>query len=372
GLQAQTPDAEEIQREGSTLHIQCPYAAQTTYQDPKAWCLIRDREYEVLAEVMYTPHLNTRQVTMGRVTIEDNPMLRTVSITMADLQAEDSNRYSCVYRPYSYTYNYVPLKTISLTVFKELHRWELDSFSVRCKYSALVYSTDTKAWCRRSQASCNIWVTTNHLSSWPNNKALEGRVWIQDDTWERTVTITMQKLQARDTGVYWCALYRNFRLSRIMEVRLSVSKIVPFFGHCLVNGLCQHHAGLPSNIGKPLCSPGFSSNIDTFILSGVLSIIFILALISSIILYVRWHKQPKRRGNGQAEAIYEKPEDIAQLGSTERIESPKDDSEDLKYATINFKSQLSPEDTIYCNVEPSQAHRKPENEDVEYAIIAFK
>ncbi|KFO84804.1 hypothetical protein N320_01439, partial [Buceros rhinoceros silvestris] len=111
---------------------------------------------------------------------------------------------------------------------------------------------------------------------------------------------------------------------------------------------------------------------DTFILSGVLSIIFILALISSIILYVRWRKQPKRRGNGQAEAIYEKPEDIAQPGSTERVGSPKDDSEDLKYATLNLKSQLSPEDTLYCNIEPGQARRKPKDEEVEYAVIALK
>lgn len=55
---------------------------------------------------------------MGRVTIEDNPMLRTVSITMTDLQAEDSDTYSCAYRPYSHIDNYVQLKTISLNVFQ--------------------------------------------------------------------------------------------------------------------------------------------------------------------------------------------------------------------------------------------------------------
>ncbi|KFV16248.1 hypothetical protein N339_08696, partial [Pterocles gutturalis] len=120
-------------------------------------------------------------------------------------------------------------------------------------------------------------------------------------------------------------------------------------------------------------SPGFSSNVKTFILLlGVLSVLFILALISLIILCVRRHKQLKRRGTREAEDIYEKPEDIAQLDSAERMESPKDDSEDLKYVTLNFKSQLSLEDPLYCNVEPSQTHRKPEDESVEYAIIALK
>lgn len=54
------------------------------------------------------------------------------------------------------------------------------------------------------------------------------------------------------------------------------------------------------------------------------------------------------------------------------MESPKDDSKDVKYITLNFKSQLSPEDPLYCNVEPSQAHGKPKDENVEYATIALK
>lgn len=93
---------------------------------------------------------------------------------------------------------------------------------MQCKYSTSVYST--KAWCRRDQSNCKIWVTTKGFASWTNKKALEGKVWMQDNTWERTVTITMQKLQARDTGVYWCAFYTSSHVSRIMEVRLSVSK----------------------------------------------------------------------------------------------------------------------------------------------------
>ncbi|KFQ01749.1 hypothetical protein N329_05215, partial [Haliaeetus albicilla] len=120
-------------------------------------------------------------------------------------------------------------------------------------------------------------------------------------------------------------------------------------------------------------TPAPSSNVNNFILlSGVLSILFILALTSLITLCIKRHKQLKRRGNRQAEDIYDKPEGIGQLDSTERMESPKDDSKDVKYITLNFKSRLSPEDPLYCNVEPSQAHRKPKDENVEYATIALK
>ncbi|KFU96728.1 hypothetical protein M959_13728, partial [Chaetura pelagica] len=108
------------------------------------------------------------------------------------------------------------------------------------------------------------------------------------------------------------------------------------------------------------------------LLSVVLSLLFILVLISLITLCVRRHKQLKRRGTRQAEDIYDKPEDTAQLDSTERMESPKVDSKDLQYVTLNFKSQLSPEDPVYCNVDSSKTHRKPKDENVEYATIALK
>lgn len=109
-----------------------------------------------------------------------------------------------------------------LCCFAELHRQELDSLAVQCKYGASEYGT--KAWCRRDQTRCKIWATTDDFLSWTNKKALEGRVWMQDNPQQRTVTITMQKLQARDTGVYWCVLYTSAHPSRIMEVKLSVSK----------------------------------------------------------------------------------------------------------------------------------------------------
>ncbi|NXQ95180.1 TRML2 protein, partial [Sagittarius serpentarius] len=257
-LQAQTPHAEERLSEGSSLSIQCPYTARANYWDQKAWCHMRGGQCEPLAETIYpTRYPHTNQATNGKVTIEDNPMHRTVSITMTNLQAEDSGTYFCVY--HSGSNRYLPLKKISLNVFKVL-------------------------------AGTTLSGTAGTSQATPSAN-----------------------------------------------------------------------------------TPAPSSNVNTFILlSGILSILFILALISAVTLCVRRHKQLKRKGNRQAEDIYDKPEDTAQLDSTERMESPKDDSKDLKYVTLNFKSRLSPEDPLYCNVEPSQAHRKPKDEDVEYASIALK
>lgn len=107
----------------------------------------------------------------------------------------------------------------------ELNKHELDRLSVRCPYSTLGYSTGTKAWCRKEgQSECTVVARTDYPSTRRNSRALADRTLIQDNTWNRTVTITMEKLQARDSGVYWCATYRGSHLMEKMEVRLSVSK----------------------------------------------------------------------------------------------------------------------------------------------------
>ncbi|PKU36018.1 polymeric immunoglobulin receptor-like [Limosa lapponica baueri] len=189
GLQARTPDAEERRSEGSTLYIQCPYTAQTDYQQKKAWCRVKDDECKPLVETTNpTPHPYTNKATKGNVTIADDCLYESVSITMTNLQAEDSGTYSCAH-------------------------------------------------------------LSNGNSIGSNN--------------------CVRYCKAKSSNPFW---------------QLPTTK----------------------------------------------------------------------------------------LDRTERTESPKNDSEDLQYVTLNHKFQLSPEAPLYCNVEPSQAHRKPNDENVEYAVVALK
>ncbi|NWX22501.1 CLM5 protein, partial [Aegotheles bennettii] len=365
GLHAQAAEDVERHPEGSTLFLRCPYTSYTGDQDKKFWCRMRDARCDTLVETTY-PIQDPYRIwaTKGNVTIEDNLVDRTVYITMTNLQLEDSGTYSCAYYAYN-GYPYV-LKTILLIVFKELHRTELDSLSVQCQYGAFVQSTDVKVWCRGdARPACEILVRTPYSSTRGNSK--DSRASIQDDTKNRMITITMQKLQAQDTGLYWCATYKQTRPNPILAVMLSVSKIVA--GTTLPGAAGTNQSTSSDNTPAP------SSNVDNFIiLIVVLSILFILVLISLITLGVKWCKQPKRRGTRQAEETYEEPENTANLDSTGGMEDHKDDSNDLKYATLNFKSQLRPalrpEDPLYSNVGPSQTRGKPAVENVEYATIA--
>uniref|UniRef100_A0A8C3PLH4 Ig-like domain-containing protein n=1 Tax=Calidris pygmaea TaxID=425635 RepID=A0A8C3PLH4_9CHAR len=118
GLQAQAPEAEERRSEGSSLYIHCPYTAQTGHQQKKAWCRMRGDKCEPLVETSGGPttYPYTTEATKGKIKIVDNRNYETVSITMTNLQAEDSGTYSCAHR--SNSNQYIPFRTISLIVSK--------------------------------------------------------------------------------------------------------------------------------------------------------------------------------------------------------------------------------------------------------------
>eukprot|EP00075_Anas_platyrhynchos_P011410 XP_027300663.1 CMRF35-like molecule 1 isoform X3 [Anas platyrhynchos] len=366
GLQAQTRE-ELSQREGSNLSVLCPYPAEGDYREMKSWCHWIDQECQpqvVTVGTTIVPY--TVRASQGYITIQDDPIHRNFSITMTDLRAEDSGTYYCAYRKGQQSY--VPLKWISLNVFKELHKLELDSLSVQCPYHDLGYRSVRKAWCRYpgQTGRCERVVSTDTTYTWSISKGKKGRASIWDDPQEMTITITMEKLQAQDSGVYWCALYRtyaSFPFTRIMEVRLSVAKRPAATTLSVTTGTSQNY--------RPGNSTQAGQGVGTYIIiSTVLHLLLIPVVIILITSCIRHHRKLKRRGNRQAEDIYEKPEDTTQLESTERMETPKDDSKDLKYVTLDFKSQRSPEESLYCNVEPDQAPKNPKDENVEYAIIA--
>lgn len=97
--------------------------------------------------------------------------------------------------------------------------------SVQCQYRAADYWHVSKAWCKEGATKpCIVLVDTKMKSSGNRRARQQDRVTIQDDTQQGIVTITMEKLQVQDSGVYWCALYEQSHLTRMVEVTLNVSK----------------------------------------------------------------------------------------------------------------------------------------------------
>ncbi|NXO12854.1 CLM9 protein, partial [Oriolus oriolus] len=248
-LQGQTPDAER-RREGDTLYVRCPYTAQIADQQIPIWYWCR-LVGQTCQELAWTYSQQRLQSADRKITIEDDGTSKTVSVTVTDLKAEDSGTYFCAYR----ASGYVPLRTISLNVFRG---------------------------------------SSPKVASPPPAPAL--------------TLIPKEEAECSDMNSF-------------------------------------------------------------LILSMVLLILLIVAVVTSITLCVKYSKLLERTGNREAEDTSDRAEGTAQPGSTGRRESSQDDSKGPAYINLDLQSQPSPEDPLYCNVEPSQAHRNPQ--DVEYAIIAF-
>ncbi|NWW35013.1 CLM8 protein, partial [Panurus biarmicus] len=234
-------------------------------------------------------------------------------------------------------------------------RREGDTLYIKCPYTAETEVWDTKYWCLLINKGCQELLRAYNGGG---KKSEDGRTTIKDDTSSKTVSITITDLKAEDSGTYFCVVYGAYKQYVMLWTSLNVFK-----AHIL-----DVFQG-PSNM--QLRSQATSlSNENTFVtLSVVLLILLLLALITSIALGVRLYKLMGRTGNREAEDTSDRAEGTAQPDSTGRRGSSQDDSKGLAYINLDVQSHPSPEDPLYCNVEPSQAHRNPPR--VEYAVIAF-
>ncbi|XP_032058902.1 natural cytotoxicity triggering receptor 2 [Aythya fuligula] len=292
GLQAQIP-GELSQREGSNLSVLCPYLAEDEYRELKSWCRWTDERCQPQVEINGTrTYTYTERAREGHITIQGDPINRNFSITMTDLQVEDSGTYYC-----AYSQSYVLLKRISLNVFKEFHKLELDSLSVQCPYHDLGFHSERKAWCRYAgqNGTYDLMVSTDTNYTRGISKGKKGRAWIQDDTQERTITITMEKLQAQDSGMYWCALYMPQTppiFTRIMEVRLSVAKRPAATTLSVTTGTSQNYP--PGNSTQP--------HLWSFTLQALLGFFINKVLVILLLVFLqrrgRCRKEKRRAAEG--------------------------------------------------------------------------
>ncbi|XP_034624690.1 polymeric immunoglobulin receptor-like [Trachemys scripta elegans] len=251
----------ESRVEGQSLVVECYYSTWYYSGSEKAWCQLRDEKCSPIVNTSYTSSRRYQtRVTSGRAMIEDDTHNGIITITMEKLQVQDSGLYWCArYDPPNTLF---PLRTIKLDVFKvqEYDAMEGRSLSVQCPYNTQDYK-EKKAWCRRTvQNECDVLVNTDHR--YYQNRAQKGKARIRDDSQKGIVTITMEKLQVDDAGVYWCVCYEPPRLYRIIEVKLAVAKATS-----------TSDVGVTSSTGHThLITPADSSYLDsksTFLWLGV-------------------------------------------------------------------------------------------------------
>ncbi|NXE69693.1 TRML4 protein, partial [Calcarius ornatus] len=227
-------------------------------------------------------------------------------------------------------------------------RWEGDTLYIQCPYASWTNGQQTKYWCLLENGRCKELVDTY----WKPSQ--DGRIQINDDTTAKTVSITMTGLKAEDSGTYFCAIY-NYNSRTYIQLR-SISLVV-FRGEYLYPTQSQRFVPQAQGRAHPIMgSPTALPN-----------------LLRQSFSWISPHLNPlilsHCKGIREAEDTSDRAEGTAQPGSNGRRESSQDGSKGPAYINLDVQSPPSPEDPLYCNVEPSQAPRNPQH--VEYAIIAF-
>uniref|UniRef100_A0A8C8S367 Ig-like domain-containing protein n=1 Tax=Pelusios castaneus TaxID=367368 RepID=A0A8C8S367_9SAUR len=107
---------------------------------------------------------------------------------------------------------------------QEYSATEGQTLSLACPYNSPDDKEAKKAWCRWTVPNkCDVLVDTDYWYGY-QNRAQNGRATIEDDTQKGVVTITMEKLQEDDSGLFSCARYDPPSLHRIVDVKLTVTK----------------------------------------------------------------------------------------------------------------------------------------------------
>ncbi|NWI36235.1 TRML2 protein, partial [Picathartes gymnocephalus] len=229
-------------------------------------------------------------------------------------------------------------------------RREGDTLHIQCPYPAWVGGSETKYWCHLTDERCPELVRTYYEHM---RQSRDGKIKIKDDSTARTVSINMTDLKAENSGTYLCVHYSTGNVIKTISLNVYKAHVLAVFQG-------------PSST-QPRSQATSLSDGNTFIvLSVVLLILLLLALLTSTALGVRLYRLLARTGNREAEDTSDRPEGTAQPG---RRESSQDDRKGPAYINLNVQPHPSPEDPLYCNVEPSQAHRNSQH--VEYTVIAF-
>ncbi|NXC91533.1 CLM7 protein, partial [Cercotrichas coryphoeus] len=226
-------------------------------------------------------------------------------------------------------------------------RREGDTLYIQCPYALWGVEREIKYWCLLKDGRYQ-----SVLCTYSGSQNKDKRIQIKDNTTNKTVSITMTDLKAEDSGTYFCA-YHNYQYGISTYIPIRMISLTVFKGEYLY----------------PTQSQAFSSESTFIIVTVVLLILLLLALITSTALGVRYYKLLARTGMWSWAVPAGPSPTAAQPGSPGSRESSQDDSKGSGYINLDVQSHPSPEDPLYCNVEPSQAPRNPPC--VEYAVIAF-
>uniref|UniRef100_A0A8C8GXK0 Ig-like domain-containing protein n=1 Tax=Oncorhynchus tshawytscha TaxID=74940 RepID=A0A8C8GXK0_ONCTS len=193
GANASLMDSQVTLYRGQSLSALCPYD-QRYKEDVKYWCRMK-------GELDCTTIVRTDfPLRRGDVSITDDPSQHVFTVTMQNLQIQDTGEYVCTVD------NGRNNGSISVTdCFPDV--------SVRSNMVSGKEGNSTTAECLHSDImddSEKMWWNGKPAGNWSSCLTAEGERVSQDrmdliiNTWSRTFTVTMRHLEMNDNDWYWC------------------------------------------------------------------------------------------------------------------------------------------------------------------------
>ncbi|KAF4076405.1 hypothetical protein AMELA_G00214780 [Ameiurus melas] len=178
---------------GASVTIPCHYD-RTYVQYKKYWCYNIEASFRSCTIQAYSNEIK------GNVTVIDNPAESLFTVTMKDLQTENTGWYWCGIEKRGLDVNenvYITVKSDpDLSVMKSrVSGEEGGRVTVQCLYSA-AYQNTQKQWCRFKDRHCN-----NEVRTVTSQKSA---VHILDDG-RGSFSVQMSALKKSDAGWYWCS-----------------------------------------------------------------------------------------------------------------------------------------------------------------------
>lgn len=194
-----TTEGELSIMEGQSLTIPCHYEPQyASYV--KYWCRGKMREF--CTSLARTDEPRSADPAEKKVSVFDDQVQLVFTVTMNNLKEGDSGWYMCgveiggVWSADDVAFTNIKVIHGMSVVNSRVSGEEGSSLTVECHYSER-YRESEKKWCRSGDwSSCLLTGSEGNYE--------DTSVAISDDR-TRTFTITLKKLQMRDTGWYWCS-----------------------------------------------------------------------------------------------------------------------------------------------------------------------
>ncbi|XP_078120867.1 polymeric immunoglobulin receptor isoform X1 [Sander vitreus] len=276
-----TTEGEHAVMEGQPLTVPCHYGPQYAGY-VKYWCRGKMREF--CTSLARTDEPRSTNPAEENLSIFDDPVQLVFTVTMSNLKEGDSGWYMCgveiggAWSADDVAYTNIKVIHGMSVVNSRLTGEEGSSITVECHYSER-YRESEKKWCRSGDwSSCLL---TGSDGSYEDTS-----VAISDDR-TRTLTITLKKLQMRDTGWYWCSAGQQQIAVHVLVTPRPTTAAVSVTSTPMTS---QSVTDLPPP--KPITKESWNSN--SHILESLLVCASIMLLVGMAILARKLWKQHKQ------------------------------------------------------------------------------